>query len=275
MDIKQLEKGKVLLKEKGKLKNRYNRYMTIMIIFFVVGYGFFFTSKFWCDDTGDLKSATRISSVRNWEDRSVQLLSWNYSERQQEMEVQVMIDNQSYDGINTYDISALEKTKGFLNTEVIINEDGFYVVRITDIPKKWNQISFRINLPNDNSSTCKLYTNKEEVAYVDTIEDKTYNQYMNERLDSVIDTYYAMIENLQDDISEQNTLIENCNADIEKLQAEKEFQTPKQIEKTDRQIADAKNTIATAQTAISSDNSNIEEYKERIALTLKQKEKYQ
>ena len=274
MDIKMLEKGKLALKDKEKSKARYNKYMYIIIYFFIVGYAFFLSTTYWYEDAKDVVAATKINTIKSWEKREVQLIDWKYSKKQNIMEIQIAVDNKSYDGIDTYNITALEKSKGYLDVEKIVEEDGFYVIRITDLPKKWSEISLRIDTPDGADSLCKFYTNKFDVETVDTIKDLTYNEYMIARLDSLISAYNDEIEKLQKDIEEQKELITNCNNDIEKYREEEKFQTDKEIEETERIISDAQNTISSANTQIESDNADIAEYQERISLTEKQKELY-
>lgn len=274
MDIKMLEKGKLALKDKEKKKTRYNRYMYIIISFFIVGYGFFFSTKFWYQDTKDVVVATKLNTIKSWEKREVQLINWQYSNQQNMMEVQLFITNKSYDGIDTYDITALEKSKGYLDVEVLVEEDGFYVVRIKNIPRRWSEISLRIGIPDSEDAPCKFYTNKFDVATVDTIPELTYNEYMVARLDSLIESYRDEIKSLEKDIKEQEEIITNCNADIEKYKKDEEFQTAMEVEETERVISDAQNTISTANTQIESDKASIAEYQERIDLTEKQKENY-
>lgn len=274
MDIKMLEKGKLALKDKEKKKTQYNRYMYIIISFFIVGYGFFFSTKFWYQDTKDVVVATKINTIKTWEKREVQLINWQYSKTQNIMEIQLAITNRSYDGIDSYVITALEKSKGYLDVEILVEKDGFYVVRIKDLPRRWSEISLRIGIPDSEDSPCKFYTNKFDVATVDTIPELTYNEYMIARLDSLIESYNDEIKTLEKDIQEQEEIIVNCNADIEKYKAEEEFQTAMEIDETERVISDARNTISTANTQIENDKASIAEYQERINLTEKQKENY-
>lgn len=275
MDMKIIEKGKVLLQSKEKSKARYNRYMFILISFFIVGYGFFFSTKFWYQDMKDVVPATKIGTIKNWEKREVQLVSWKYSDKQKTMEIQLAITNKSYDGIDDYKITALEKNKGFLNTKVVLKEEDFWVVQITNIPKGWSEVSLRIDKTVEDGNTCKFYANKFKVENVEDLPNLTANEYMIARLDSLIDSYNDKIEKLEKDIKAQEKIIANCNEDIQKYKDDEEFQTDQEIQETEKMISDAQNNIATANTQIQSDNENIQEYQKRIALTEEKKQKYQ
>lgn len=275
MDIKLLEKGKVLLQSKERSRARYNRYMYMLISFFIVGYGFFFSTKLWHLDKNDVVQATKIGTVKNWEKREVQLISWKYSNNEKVMEIQLAIKDTSYDGINDYKITALDRNKGYLDTKVVLNEEDFFVVQITNLPRNWSQISLRINKATEEESPCKFYTNKFNVETVDTLPNLTANEYMIARLDSLINSYNDEIETLQKDIKEQERIIENCNADIQKYKDEEEFQTEQEIQETEKMISDAQSNISSANNQIQSDNTKIQEYQQRIALAQEKKQKYQ
>lgn len=275
MDIKQLEKGKIAIKKKKRFRSVYNRYMLIFIFLFIVGYGFFFSTKVWFDDTSELVAASKLNMVKVWNKREVQLLNWEYSDKQKMMEIQVSITNKSYDGIDTYKFKALEKKKGYLTTEVIVKESGFFVVRIKNIPMRWSQIALFIDFEDETMDYCKFFTNKMQIAYVDKIEDHTYNEYMIIRLDSQISMYEEKIADLERDIEKQNQLIQNYEGEIENYQKEKEFQTKKEQDETDRLIMDGQGKISSAEAAIDADKQNIEEYQERIRLSKKEKGTYE
>lgn len=275
MDMKMIEKGKVLLQSKEKSAARYNRYMYILIFFFIVGYGFFFSTKFWYQDIKDVIPATKLGTIRNWQKREVQLVSWKYSDKQKTMEIQLAVTNKSYDGIDDYKITALDKNKGFLNTKVVLKEEDFWVIQITNLPRRWSEVSLRINKPEEDEAPCKFYTNKFKVENVDELPNLTTNEYMIARLDSLVNTYNDEIEKLQKDIKEQERIIANCNEDIQKYKDDEEFQTEQEIQETEKMISDAQSNISSANTQIQLDNANIQEYQDRITLTEEKKQKYQ
>lgn len=76
------------------------------------------------------------------------------------MELQFTIDNQSYDGVNTYKFKALDRNKGYLKTDTVIEQDDLFVVRINEVPTSWTQIAFWITMPDNTNDTCKFITNE-------------------------------------------------------------------------------------------------------------------
>lgn len=210
MDIKKFQEGLLALKNKKQQKGKYNKHILTILLVVILGHALFFTSNVWFGNKGELLPATKINSVKSWNDRKVQLLSWKYSEKQRMMELQFTIDNQSYDGVNTYKFKALDRNKGYLKTDTVIEQDDLFVVRINEVPTSWTQIAFWITMPDNTNDTCKFITNEKAVDAVSKIEDKDYNGYMIERIDNQIAFYQGKIDALNDDINSQNVLIENC-----------------------------------------------------------------
>lgn len=273
MDAGFLKSCEVFLKTKKKKKVSYNRRMYGIILFLVVGYTFFFSTKFWYIDKSDLMTATAVNAIQTWEGRDIQLISWDYSETQHEMQVQLSINNKAYDDINTYKVSALESESGKLEADVIIEKEDLYVINIMNVPKKWKQVLLTFGF-EDGKSFCKFTTNKFDISTVDKIENHTYEEYMIARFESLIDYYEAEIEDIKEDIAAQNTTIKNCNTDIEKYKEKEEFQTDIEKKETEKLIATANSKISSAQSKINEDNNNIQEYGERIKLAKKQMDLY-
>lgn len=274
MDIKKFQEGLLALKNKKQQKGKYNKHILTILLVVILGHALFFTSNVWFGNKGELLPATKINSVKSWNDRKVQLLSWKYSEKQRMMELQFTIDNQSYDGVNTYKFKALDRNKGYLKTDTVIEQDDLFVVRINEVPTSWTQIAFWITMPDNTNDTCKFITNEKAVDAVSKIEDKDYNGYMIERIDNQIAFYQGKIDALNDDINGQNVLIENCKKDIESYQDRLTYQTDQEQQETNKLINDAQNTIKTANGDIDTDNASIEEYNERITLLEEQKAQY-
>lgn len=88
--------------------------LTGFIAFIVLGYALFFTSKVWYPEDSDLIRASQMNVARQWDSRQVTLIDWEYSKTQSEMEILLTIKNMSFDGINTYDITALDRKMAIL-----------------------------------------------------------------------------------------------------------------------------------------------------------------
>lgn len=253
----------------GIIVNRYKKAkhkasMTILgfVIFIILGYTIFFTSNIWYPESGDLVKPSEYNVIRNWNDREVTLLSWEYSKYQKEMELLLTIKNQSFDGINEYDVTAVERNKGALDTSIFLQEKDLYVVRISNVPEGWSQVSFRLCM--DGADPLKLYTNKNAVTMTDDIQDLTYYGYMTERQEVLIAGYEDKISEWNTAIAEEQKTIDNCNADINEWTAAEEYQTDYEKAETEQLIAKAKSQISMSETNIKNYQDNIAEYEERI-----------
>lgn len=246
-----------------------------IIAFFVIGYGFFFTSKFWYHDDSNLATPTQINAITSWHQRDVQLLSWTYAPDMNIMELQFQIANKSHDGIESYTYRAYERYGGYLPTEAVIEQDGLYIIYIKNIPKNWSDMAFFIDYPDTEADYCKVLTNDKAVAQVDAIEKHTYNEYRIINIDSQIAYYNSEIESLQQDIEDQKVLISEYETNIQKYEAKKIYQTQLEQKTTDRLITEEQSMKSTAEKNIDTDNNMILEYQERIVLLNEQKELYQ
>lgn len=275
MDIKKFAAAKLLEAKRRKWKNRYNLIMMCILTFFIVGYGFFFTSKLWYNDDSNMAIPTKINSVRSWHNRDVQLLDWTYAPNANMMEIQIKMADKSHDGIEAFTYRAYVRNGGYLPTEAIIQQDGLYIIHVTEIPKDWSDMAFFIDYPGSETDYCKLLTNDKSVAQVDNIEEHTYNEYMQINLDNQIAFYNEKIEALQQDIVNQEELISDYEINIQKYEARKLYQTQMEQRETDRLISEEQTMKAAAENAINSDNATIEEYQERIRLLNEEKNLYQ
>lgn len=84
-------------------KNKESLSFIIIIFLLTGGYLFFFTSTLWMPPSADASYLTPVGKEVIWDDRTITINRWQYSKEQQEMEVEIMVDNKSYDGkINTH-----------------------------------------------------------------------------------------------------------------------------------------------------------------------------
>ena len=135
----------------------------IIIFFFVGGYVFFFSSTYWMPTSADASYLTKIGVTNSWEDREVTINRWQYSETQQLMEIDLDVANKSYDGINKYKFSAMDLKGNKLKCDVMIEEDDWIILRISGIPKRWSDVSLRMEMPDGTGDRLKLYTNVVDV----------------------------------------------------------------------------------------------------------------
>lgn len=276
MDEQMQDNSNIIIKISKKAKRKSNFFISTVVILFILGYGIFFSSKYWFPGRDEVIAASTLNHIYTWEMRDVSIISWKYSEKQHMMEIQLSITNRAYDGVNDYKFEAVERKNGYLDVKKLVCNEDLIVIRIDNLKGNWSEISLRTIIPNNSEANIlKLYTNKYDVAKVENIEDKTENQYMVEELESNILTYQNEINSLEDINEDNSTTIDNCTADIAKLKSKEEFQTEQEIKDTERMISEIQTKIESLNTAIAENNANIDEYNARIEKIQEQMKLYQ
>lgn len=270
-----IQKSKELrLKLKDRLnlkKNKEAIRFFIIIFFFVGGYAFFFSSTYWMPASADASYLTKIGATNLWEDREVTINRWQYSKKQRLMEIDLDVSNKSYDGINKYKFSAMDLKGNILKCEVIIEEDNWIVLRIEDIPKKWSDVSLRMEMPDGTGDRLKLYTNIVDVERVAELKSMDRNGYMAQRfnieisnMQNDVETDYKQINTLKNEIAE-------VQKEIERISKEKLYQTEKEQIESDSLIAEANSTITSKQKEIQELMADIDEINKRIEMKNREK----
>lgn len=245
------------------IKIKHNLAIAIFLVFTLSVYAFFFTANNWLYESINVK-ATTIGSSQTFENRTVTIGKWEYSEVQNLMEIELAIDNLAYDGIDEYDFSVAinPSTK---NAEIveIISKDNYIVIQIENVPENFTEISLRMSF-DGASDTLKLYTNKEEVTYVDELLVKTYAEYQIDGIYRNIESYENQITSYQDLIEDEETTITNIQKSILTDEESKAYKTEEEIAEINSSISSKYSTIETKQKLIISYNYEIEQLEEKI-----------
>ena len=227
-----------------------NLIILIYISTMISGYVFFFfISSFFT--SGVKIQATAINTQIEYEKRNITLLRWEYSAEQELMEVELSIENLSFDTIDDYDFDVAVRPSAKTTIKKIIADRDYVVLQIADIKNNFTEVSLRMSIPGKEK--LKLYTNKNEVVRVDNLVVKGKTEYqiaLLERniesnnnqileIDNIIKEYTGTIEYLKssiiadeeskkyktaDEIEDINNLISNKNAEIENLENKIETQ---------------------------------------------------
>ena len=253
-------------------KNKESVRFIIIFFFFIGGYIFFFSSRLWMPASVDASYLTRLGIESTWNDRNVIITRWDYCEEQHEMEVELTVENKSYDGKNKYDFSAVDLSGNKLVTEVKVEEPDWIVLQIKELPDKWSDISLRMEVADANLERLKLYTNVVAVTKVKKIEDLDRNGYLNKRFEGEVANYKHTIKEKQSEIEKLKSEIEEINKEIKRLADAELYQTDKQKQESEALIGDANSTISTKEKKIGTLNSEIDEINRRIEMKQKQQQ---
>lgn len=252
-------------------KNKESIRFFIIIFFFVGGYAFFFSSTYWMPASVDASYLTRLGIENTWNDRQVIINRWDYSEEQSLMEVELSVENKSYDGKNTYDFSAVDLRGKRLTVKIQVADPDWIVLQIKDVPDKWSDISLRMDMAGDDRERLKLYTNINDVDKVKGIENLDRTGYLQKRFESEVTNYSKEMEKKKNEIEKLQQEIAEVEKEIDRLTEAKLYQTDKQKQESDTLIADAQSTISSKEKQINTLNGEIEEINQRIEMKERQK----
>lgn len=230
---------------------------------YVVLIVFFFSSKLWYPGSGEVVEATPIGTQVVYHDRDITLNRWDYSPSQSLMEIELQMLDRSTDGKDLV-FEAVERTKGNIKTKTIYDEGGLVVIRLIEVPEKWNSISFRIRVSEDNGEALKIYTNNKAVNTVEKIKDLTQEEYYQQRLEREIKEYEQLIEDCEKDIENLLEKCDNANENINDLVAGKKYQTEKQQQQTDVSIQALESQIDSYEKEIAEIDGTIRGYEKEI-----------
>lgn len=254
-----------------KRKRNRNLFLGVVIFLFIGGYTVFFTSRFWLQIPVDSGIATKIGTTTDWNDREIRLIRWDYSKEQKLMEVELDITNKRYDGINRYQYSAVDLNGTPLYVDKIIEKDDWVVLQIKDLPKRWSDVSLRMDMPKDDT-TLKMYTSLKDVTKVGEIPKRSEKEYQILRCDSQINSYENTIKKLEQKTGRLNQENLRIQDKISELKEKETYQTDEEKENTEQLISDAESQMQMNTEDIEEQKNKVTEYQKRIENIEKQKE---
>ena len=158
-----------------------------------------------------------------------------------------------------------------LKCEVMIEEDDWIVLRISDIPKRWSDVSLRMEMPDGTGDRLKLYTNVVDVERVTELKSMDKNGYMAQKFNIEISNMQKEVKSNNKQIDKLNNEIAEVQKEIERINKEKIYQTDKEKTESDTLIAEANSTITSKQKDIQELMADIDEINKRIDMKNKEK----
>lgn len=249
----------------------------IFLLVLIIGYLFFFTSNMTIPDKITSKEeTTKINEVNEYMDgRSCQLLSATYDREQETMEVIVHLTNNTYDGVDSYYIA--EKlnngsTKNLVTREVL-DDPLMTVIRISNLKPHYREMQLMIapKLTSidkvKDSQTAFITLNKYNVTQGSIDLNKTKQDYLAERLQTVLDSYQKEFNDLTRKDNDLEQQIENAKKQNEDLEKNKLYMSSKEIDNANSQIADNEQTIKDLQQQRTDTRNQMLSYSKLIAKT--------
>lgn len=257
-------RGYVRQKKKG------NFFLFLAVLVIVGGYAIFFTSKTWMPE-GKATLLTALGKEQSYQNRTFCLDRWDYCEKAGVMEVELTVENNAYDGVNTYCYEAADRTGEELRVKTVLEERDWIVLQIRGLSEDFREVSLRISLPEDQDmDPLRLYTNVNEVNRVGEITVKDRRTYLIDRLSREINTYEKTRKKNERKIQKLTKKNEEIQVETERLTAELSWQTQSEQENTQAEITEMENQITANNEKMAELITANEELAERILLKQKQ-----
>ena len=221
------------------LEKRVNVKTNKIALFVIVsGYLLFFLISRFLPSTRDLLY-TPVGQEMEFGSRLYTIGRWVYSPTQRIMEIELNIVNNAFDGHDTYNFQARQRAGKTtqLQTEIIIEEPSFVVLQIFNVADNFDEVALWWSPQEiDNYGISKLYTNREAVDKVETITAKTKQEYYLDRMKRNVNLHRKEIEQLNSQLTENQTTIQEIVRQNETLEENKVYQTTEEIAVVDARI---------------------------------------
>ena len=257
-----------------------SRLYAVILAVIVLGYGFFFASRFIFHEDRSLLYTELNTTQKLSETVSLTLKKWVYSPKDKAMTVMFSAANNGIEKLDLNWSTTERHTTKFLNietgtaqsrlsTELSYPFGNMVVVSISNVPKSFEEVALTLQLAQADESKAEnkrivFYTNADKVEKVDTIGAYTDNDYRIE---------YLQIEkkDKQKKIKELNETNEKLQADnqdylktIDELIANEQFETAEEIEATNSKIQSYRRQIERNNEIIAQNKYEVEELKKAI-----------
>lgn len=257
-------------KEKDrKIKITSNKFLYGFITIFLVGYTFFFTSSFWLPKSYTGVSVTPIGTSIKANDRVITVDRWVYSPNDRLMEIIVEIENNSIDGLTEYAWQLRDKN-GLIKTEVVAQDDTFFVIHGKSIKKGWAEVSLTLSVNSEEETSFSpvvIYMNDKVAPIVSFIEEKSMSGYRVLAYESKIESFQKSIDEKKESINAKEDEIEEIHKRTDELVKRLEHQTEQEKDETSSLITSLSQREQSLLSEINKIKEEITEIEEKIEIT--------
>lgn len=268
-------KKEILEKEKIYHEKKRSRTPIYIVIGVLIIYAFFFTSKLTIPQPiTSAKDVTALGSEEDYaENRSVTLVSAEYSRDQEIMEIVLNLKNSNYDNIDEYyyALTAVNEKSSKIKIKEIFNEDLFTVIRLEGVKKNYREIEFMLAPKVDDINeisdemTATVILNKYNVDSVSKINtSKTKTDYLKERLVGMTEQLEDRIARQKDKLQQLKTKKASLEKEITDSEKEQKYMTAEEVREMTERNQSNQDTIAETEELIEKQQKKIEKTQREI-----------
>jgi len=280
---------KLLNINKEKRKNLTTQWSNLYVIFtlvFILGFGFFFTSKVFIADEVDILYTEIGKEFKLNNNAKYTIKEWTYDENNNQMQVTIVTSGLTdyLTDLNFKSVSKINVNKE-LKTEIAYSSNDIYIVKIKEVPRKFQQVALR--LVKNQIDVEKLFDEEELTKKEDEVITSIYTDEQvvdrGEILQGSIDEYAIQITDQMitetnilvaenEKLIEQNLLvIEKINDEISHLKSELIYQTVEEQTVTTNEIFSLEKDIEKHNKEIEKINVDIDSRNAKIERLIQRK----
>lgn len=232
-------------------------------------YALFFLSSL-LPDGSVVQATVHLTEIKTKDGNIIRLMRSQYSAKDKKIQYELDVKN-----IVLYPYSFVVKIRDKsgdvkrYEPQIVVQESYICVFNINEVSDKWEAIQIEINgikAHGNHSVTlvADMYSDRHSISEVDSIADKSINEYKIDRAYVSIEEYKAAIVELQEknnSIWYEIGLLQKANEQLEK---EKEHQTENEIATSNNIIQSNNSSILNHSKTIQKNEADIKEYEDKI-----------
>lgn len=227
-------------KKRKNLKWNLSNYYVGIALFFILGFGFFGTSKIFFAEELPVNQTPLNTVLDLRANGKFTINRWIYDEDKNKMEV-ILVTNDLKDYTTELDFSSVSRTnvKQPLPTNLVFNDNEIYILHVDQVPKNFAQLAIRLHkseknfhdIFNENQEEeenhrviSTIYTD-ERMVEREEVNVKETREYTRQVADRLIDQSQLKIEEYKNRIEKLDRLYQELNEEKEKEKAGLLYQT--------------------------------------------------
>lgn len=229
-------------KKRKNLKLNVSNIYIFMAFLFIVGFGFFGTSKLFMAEEVPINQTELNTEFDLRANGKFSINSWVYDEEQNMMEVTI-VTNGMKDYSSDLDFTSISKRnlKQELHIKTVFNDNEIYILHISNVPKNFEQVALRLHKSERNMQD--VFLEEDEIddkgneklvstVYTDErkvdrgiVEEKDNRSYLLQVTEEIITETNRRKDKTSKNIERINLVNEELNEEISKLKKELLYET--------------------------------------------------